>query len=48
MTVACLGLTAPSERALAFSGTGDPATGEFGDAKLIGKFGDVPDDLSAL
>jgi hypothetical protein len=25
-----------------------PATGEFGDVKLIGKFGDVPDDLSAL
>jgi hypothetical protein len=24
------------------------ATGEFGDAKLIRKFGDVPDDLSAL
>jgi hypothetical protein len=34
--------------AIAFSRTGDPATGEFGDAKLIGKFGDVPDDLSAL
>lgn len=34
--------------ALAFSRTGDPATGEFGDAKLIRKFGDVPDDLSAL
>ena len=26
----------------------DPATGEFSDAKLIRKFGDVPDDLSAL
>jgi hypothetical protein len=34
--------------ALAFSRTGDPATGEFGDATLIRKFGDVPDDLSAL
>jgi hypothetical protein len=34
--------------ALAFSRSGDPATGEFGDAKLIRKFGDVPDDLSAL
>ena len=33
---------------LAFSRTGDLATGEFGDAKLIGKFGDFPDDLSAL
>lgn len=34
--------------AIAFSRTGDPATGEFGDAKLIRKFGDVPEDLSAL
>ena len=31
--------------AVAFSRTGDPATGEFGDAKLLKKFGDVPDDL---
>ena len=30
--------------ALAFSRTGDPATGEFGDATLIRKFGDVPED----
>jgi hypothetical protein len=34
--------------AVAFSRTGDPSIGEFGDAKLIRKFGDVPDDLSAL
>jgi hypothetical protein len=34
--------------ALAFSRTGDPATGEFEDAKVIRKFGDVPDDLSEL
>lgn len=34
--------------ALAFSRSGDPAIGEFGDAKLILKFGDVPDDLSAV
>jgi hypothetical protein len=34
--------------AIAFSRSGDPATGEFGDAKLIRKFGDVPEDLSAL
>ncbi|MGY4325621.1 hypothetical protein ACVWWG_000035 [Bradyrhizobium sp. LB7.2] len=27
---------------------GPPATGEFGDAKVIRKFGEVPDDLSAL
>lgn len=31
---------------VAFSG--DPATGEFGDATVIRKFGEVPDDLSAL
>jgi hypothetical protein len=34
--------------AVAFSRTGDPATGDFGDATVIRKFGDVPDDLSAL
>jgi hypothetical protein len=34
--------------AVAFSRSGDPATGDFGDAKLIRKFGDVPDDLSVL
>lgn len=34
--------------AVAFSRTGDPAIGEFGDAKVIRKFGDVPDDLSSL
>jgi hypothetical protein len=30
------------------SRTGDPATGEFGDAQVIRKFGDVPTDLSTL
>ena len=34
--------------AVAFNRSGDPATGDFGDAKVIRKFGDVPDDLSAL
>jgi hypothetical protein len=34
--------------AIAFSRSGDPAIGDFGDAKVIGRFGDVPDDLSAL
>jgi hypothetical protein len=34
--------------AVAFSRTGDPATGDFSDAKVIRKFGDAPDDLSAL
>jgi hypothetical protein len=33
--------------AVAFSRTGDPAAGGFGDAKAIRKFGDVPSDLSA-
>ena len=32
--------------AVAFSRTGDPATGDFGDAKVIKKFGDVPDGCS--
>jgi hypothetical protein len=27
---------------------GDPATGDFGDAKVIKKFGEVPDDLTTL
>lgn len=34
--------------AVAFSRTGDPSSGDFSDAKLIRKFGEVPDDLSAL
>ncbi len=34
--------------AIAFSRSGDPMTGEFGDARLLRKFGDVPEDLSAL
>jgi hypothetical protein len=34
--------------AVAFSRTGDPATGKFHDATVLRKFGDVPDDLSAL
>ena len=34
--------------AVAFSRTGDPATGDFSDAKVIKKFGDVPNDLSTL
>ena len=31
--------------AIAFSRTGDPMIGEFGDAHLMRKFGNVPDDL---
>ena len=34
--------------AVAFSRSGDPATGDFSDAKVIRKFGEVPDDLGAL
>ena len=34
--------------AIAFSRTGDPATGNYGDATVIQKFGDLPEDLSAL
>jgi hypothetical protein len=34
--------------AVAFSRTGDAATGDFSDAKVIKKFGEVPDDLSTL
>lgn len=34
--------------AIAFSRTGDPSSFDFNDAKLIRKFGDVPDDLSTL
>ena len=34
--------------AVAFSRTGDPATGEFSDAIVLGQFGGVPSDLSGL
>ena len=34
--------------AVAFSRTGDPATGDFSDATLLRTFGNVLDDLSAL
>jgi hypothetical protein len=34
--------------AIAFSRTEDHSGGDFSDAELIRKFGDVPDDLSAL
>jgi hypothetical protein len=35
-------------RAGVFSRTGDPATGDFSDATVLKKFGDVPEDLSSL
>ncbi len=34
--------------AVAFSRTGDPMIGEFNDARLLQKFGNVPDDLGGL
>jgi hypothetical protein len=34
--------------AVAFSRTGDPSIGEFNDAVILRKFGEVPDDLSGL
>ena len=43
-----LSRSAGSIGAVAFSRTGDPAIGEFGDAKLLRAYGNVPEDLSAL
>jgi hypothetical protein len=43
-----LSRAAGSIGAIAFSRTGDPMLGEFAEAKLIKKFGNVPDDLSGL
>jgi len=34
--------------AVAFSRSGDPMIGEFGDARLLRKYGTVPDDLGGL
>jgi hypothetical protein len=34
--------------AIAFSRTGDPMMGEFGDAKLLKTFGHVPMDLGEM
>ncbi|MGB6538629.1 MAG: hypothetical protein WBF58_22020 [Xanthobacteraceae bacterium] len=34
--------------AVAFKRTGDPDAGEFSDAIVLKKFGDVPEDLSEL
>ena len=43
-----LSRAAGSIGAVAFSRTGDPMIGEFSEAKLLRKFGSVPDDLSGL
>jgi hypothetical protein len=34
--------------AVAFSRTGDPVTGEFGDPEILRRFGDVPSDLTSI
>lgn len=34
--------------AIAFSRTGDPTIGEFDDAEILGRYGEVPTDLSVL
>ncbi len=34
--------------AVAFSRSGDPLMGEFGDARLLRTFGQVPDDLTEM
>jgi hypothetical protein len=43
-----LAKTAGCVGAVAFSRTGDPLIGEFGDAQLLRRYGDVPDDLTGL
>jgi hypothetical protein len=43
-----LSKAAGSIGAVAFRRTGDPMIGEFGDAEVLKKFGNVPDDLSGL
>ena len=40
--------SAGSIGAVAFSRSGDPMMGEFGDAEVLKKFGNVTDDLSGL
>ena len=37
-----------STGAIAFSRSGNPMIGEFSDARLLKRFGNVPEDLSAL
>lgn len=43
-----MALRSDAAGAVAFSRTGDPALGEFSDAELIEKFGEVAEDLSGL
>jgi hypothetical protein len=39
-------LEGPERGAVAFSKTGDPQVGEWTDAVILGRYGDVPDDLA--
>ncbi|WGD54146.1 hypothetical protein QA641_09750 [Bradyrhizobium sp. CB1650] len=48
MRVEALSREAGHVGALAFSRKGDSSSGDFGDAEAIRRFGEVPDDLSAL
>jgi len=41
-------VTPPNAGAVAFKRAGDPNVGEFSDAVVLKKFGDVPNDLSEL
>jgi hypothetical protein len=43
-----MALAAVDGGAVAFSRTGDPDTGEFSDAVILARFGEVPDDLTEL
>jgi hypothetical protein len=40
------GLAGPERGAVAFSKTGDPQLGVWADAVILGRYGDVPDDLA--
>ena len=40
--------TQPNVGALAFKRSGDPNLGNYGDATILKKFGDVPDNLDEL
>lgn len=42
------GMLAKKAGAIAFSRTGDPRIGEFQDAIILGRYGEVPGDLSVL
>jgi hypothetical protein len=38
-------MAAPERGAVAFSKAGDPQLGDWDDAVILGRYGDVPDDL---